>query len=54
MPDELLRANIILYCKKWTRTVDFYKNGLALPVLFENDWFVEFTLNAASRPEHCR
>ena len=49
MPDELLTANIILYCKKWTCTVDFYKNGLALPVLFENDWFVEFTLNAASR-----
>ena len=42
-------TNIILYCKKWAATVDFYRNGLGLPVLFENDWFVEFDFNSASR-----
>jgi catechol-2,3-dioxygenase len=49
MQIKLQTTNIILYCKKWTQTVDFYRKLLALPVLFENDWFVEFALNAASR-----
>ncbi len=41
-------ANMILYCEKWHQTVRFYRDGLGLPVSFENDWFVEFFLNAAS------
>jgi catechol 2,3-dioxygenase-like lactoylglutathione lyase family enzyme len=44
-----LTSNTILYCRKWDQTVHFYRDLLALPVLFENDWFVEFELNSASR-----
>lgn len=40
-----LRANTILYCRRWTATVAFYRRLLQLPVSFENDWFVEFRLN---------
>jgi catechol 2,3-dioxygenase-like lactoylglutathione lyase family enzyme len=49
MQIRLQTTNIILYCKNWAQTVYFYRDLLALPVLFENDWFVEFGLNAASR-----
>jgi catechol 2,3-dioxygenase-like lactoylglutathione lyase family enzyme len=45
---SLKRSNTILYCHHWTETVHFYKNQLGLPVAFENDWFVEFQLTAAS------
>lgn len=41
---NLERTNTILYCRQWTKTVHFYKAKLALPVSFENDWFVEFVL----------
>lgn len=44
-----LTANMILYCKKWEKTVHFYKEELFLPVNFKNDWFVEFNLNHAAR-----
>lgn len=40
---------MILYCNKWEQTVCFYKDLLQLPVTFSSDWFVEFTLNPASR-----
>lgn len=46
---EYLTTNIILYCKKWEETVHFYKNALAVRVLFSSDWFVEFSLNEKSR-----
>jgi catechol 2,3-dioxygenase-like lactoylglutathione lyase family enzyme len=49
VPVNLLTSNTILYCQKWAQTVSFYRDLLALPVLFENDWFVEFALNKASR-----
>ncbi len=49
MPVKLLTSNTILYCRKWDQTVHFYRELLALPVLFENNWFVEFELNAVSR-----
>ena len=38
------RTNTILYCRRWSETVHFYKVQLRLPVSFENDWFVEFQL----------
>ncbi len=38
------RTNTILYCHQWRETVEFYRHQLALPVAFENDWFVEFRL----------
>jgi predicted enzyme related to lactoylglutathione lyase len=42
-------ANIILYCKKWSETVDFYKTGFALPITTSTEWFVEFKLTKTSR-----
>ena len=42
-------ANTILYCRHWHRTVEFYRVQLALPVLFANDWFVEFRLTDTAR-----
>lgn len=49
MPVKPLTSNTILYCRKWEQTVRFYREWMTLPVLFENDWFVEFELNSASR-----
>lgn len=43
------RANTILYCQHWRRAVDFYRRVLALPVIFERDWFVEFALCDGAR-----
>lgn len=42
------RTNVILYCRHWRDTVNFYRHKLRLPVAFENDWFVEFNLTADS------
>lgn len=42
------RANTILYCGEWPATVAFYRHLLELPVSFENEWFVEFRLNAGA------
>jgi len=42
------RTNTILYCHHWQATVDFYRDQLALPVIFANDWFVEFALTDTS------
>ncbi len=42
-------TNLILYCAAWEATVRFYRDGLGLPVLMENDWFVEFGLGPTSR-----
>lgn len=39
------RANTILYCRRWAATVAFYREQLGLPVIFANDWFVEFHVN---------
>lgn len=38
------RTNTILYCWKWSETVAFYRDILAFPIAFQNDWFVEFQL----------
>lgn len=42
------RTNTILYCRRWQATVDFYRDKLGLPVVFANDWFVEFELTPTS------
>ena len=42
------RTNTILYCRRWQATVDFYRDQLGLPVVFANDWFVEFELTPTS------
>lgn len=44
----LKRSNTILYCLHWTKTVSFYKEQIHLPIIFENDWFVEFQLTDTS------
>lgn len=44
----LQRTNIILYCRHWIETANFYKRILCLTVAFENDWFVEFQLTETS------
>ncbi len=42
-------SNTILYCQAWAETVTFYRDLLALPVTFANDWFVEFQLTDTAR-----
>ncbi len=42
-------SNMILYCKEWSATVCFYRDRLMLPINLSTDWFVEFSLNNASR-----
>jgi predicted enzyme related to lactoylglutathione lyase len=46
---QIKSANIILYCRKWSETVDFYKTGFALPIATSTEWFVEFKLTGSSR-----
>jgi catechol-2,3-dioxygenase len=46
---KIKAANTILYCNKWQETVDFYRNGLKLPIISSTDWFVEFKLNESAR-----
>lgn len=45
---EPKRTNTILYCRRWSETVAFYKDRLKLPVAFANEWFVEFQLTTTS------
>jgi catechol 2,3-dioxygenase-like lactoylglutathione lyase family enzyme len=45
---SVTRANTILYCESWAKTVQFYRIALGLPVAFENDWFVEFRVAESS------
>lgn len=42
-------SNTILYCRKWKKTVAFYRDVLKLDVHFVNDWFVEFSMNSCAR-----
>jgi catechol 2,3-dioxygenase-like lactoylglutathione lyase family enzyme len=43
-PLTIIATNTILYCKKWSETITFYRDQLSLPVTFASDWFVEFQL----------
>lgn len=45
---EVVRTNTILYCRAWDRTVRFYRDDLALPVMHESEWFVEFRVAGTS------
>lgn len=45
---EVSRTNTILYCRAWERTMRFYRDDLALPVVHESDWFVEFLVVGSS------
>jgi lactoylglutathione lyase len=49
MLENTTTTNMILYCREWDKTVQFYRDGLHLPVTFSTDWFVEFRLSADSR-----
>ena len=42
-------VNTILYCRKWTETVTFYRTQLNLQIATSLEWFVEFKLNETSR-----
>lgn len=46
---KILSTNTILYCRKWKKTVDFYRDILSLKIIFMTDWFVEFSLSDCSR-----
>lgn len=46
---DYLTVNIILYCEKWKETVHFYKDALALEVVFSSEWFIEFSINDKAR-----
>jgi catechol 2,3-dioxygenase-like lactoylglutathione lyase family enzyme len=49
MDTGFISTNTIIYCRDWDGTVRFYRDGLGLPVLYANDWFVELELAAGSR-----
>ncbi|NNG00796.1 MAG: VOC family protein [Desulfobacteraceae bacterium] len=46
--EKFLRANSILYCEKFNRTIRFYRDILNFPVVHETEWFVEFKLGDKS------
>ncbi len=46
--NNIKRANTILYCRKWKKTVEFYRDTIKLPVYHEKEWFVEFHLTGNS------
>lgn len=41
--------NVILYCRRWRETVDFYRQRLELRTSFETDWLVEFHVADGAR-----
>ena len=41
---EVRRTNTILYCHRWTETVQFYRDVLGLAGHWLSEWFVEFRL----------
>ncbi len=49
LQEQIVCANTILYCEKWTETVAFYQTGLKLPVTESKDWFMEFRLTDTAR-----
>ena len=42
------RNNTIVYCKKWSATVAFYRDIFGFEISFQNDWFVEFQVTPDS------
>jgi catechol 2,3-dioxygenase-like lactoylglutathione lyase family enzyme len=45
---EVRRVNTILYCRRWTETVAFYRDVLGLAAHWLSEWFVEFPLAPGS------
>ena len=39
-----VRANTILYCRRWRETIAFYRDGLCLAVIADHGWFVELSI----------
>ena len=48
-PFTFQTTNTILYCQRWAETVAFYRQVLALPIMVETHWFVEFILTDMAR-----
>ena len=49
MMPEILTTNTIIYCKRWSKTREFYSEILGLEERFQkDDWFVEYTLFGGS------
>lgn len=42
------RSNTILYCDRWSKTVEFYKEHFRFPITHQTDWFVEFQITPNS------
>ena len=42
------RSNTILYCDRWNKTVEFYKEHFRFPIIHQTDWFVEFQITTDS------
>lgn len=45
-PLAIERSTTILLCRHWLATVRFYREDLGLPVLADNDWYVEFRITS--------
>lgn len=45
---DITRANVILYCRQWRKTVGFYQHLLGQDGRRLSDWLVEFELNETS------
>lgn len=47
--NKVKTVNTIIYCKKWGKTVHFYRKHLRFSVNYSSDWFVEFEITPESR-----
>lgn len=45
----VLSFHTVLYCRKWTECIAFYRDILGFPVVFENDLFVELETAQGAR-----
>jgi len=45
----ILSFHTVLYCRKWTECVAFYRDILGFPVVFENELFVELETAQGAR-----
>ena len=48
LAESIQRTNTILYCPNWVEVIAFYRDQLALPVAWQNEWLVEFQLTSNS------
>jgi catechol 2,3-dioxygenase-like lactoylglutathione lyase family enzyme len=45
---DIARTNVILYCRQWKKTIDFYQHILGQAGRPLSDWLVEFELTETS------